>query len=490
MASSAFKSTTRRWGAQGIPNDRDKGDPVRVSSDKTVAHEPKPKYRRRRSSRLSDTMPNPRLQDDSSSQCRADQMHRFLEQQLSESVLAKSKQVEDVNCSPSDRKHIDETTHRLVCPQVNVHVDSSTRTKSQRSSSVHGKSLRDPSEGQVEEKIIQAIHAQSKPIKRPRNLSGDQNDQCIQSIICDALSDMREMIEMTQEKASVSGSSMHDPFNAPYISLIEEIVKMIRSVMDDRAEKLEKAEEEIRLLRTQLAEKDQYLQLAISEKDQSLETTEHWKREALSLKKDSYELYSKQITCSRRRVIRTLSTGSLLDDEETMQRLSALEILSSLQKEQGETLQLIQASPSANYISYQRNGDGLVLPWLALSEEVSNTVSKVNQENAGQTLEGFSDKAEPSCQEDGKEHNGTEDHISQEPCQTQEHSLSVLGNGSCKTAAEWIAYKVDASASHACIADSSLLYIQSTELISQRIEFRARIEAGELLLCIGALHIH
>lgn len=50
-------------------------------------------------------------------------------------------------------------------------------------------------------------------------------------------------------------------------------------------------------------------------------------------------------------------------------------------------------------------------------------------------------------------------------------------------------YTKSSSIKSSHVADSSLLYIQSTELISERIQFRARVDAGELLLCIGTLHI-
>ncbi|MCO5597302.1 hypothetical protein L7F22_051378 [Adiantum nelumboides] len=166
MALSAFKSTTRRRGIQGNANDQDAAGHARTP-DNLTAHHHKLKYGHKRSNSFTDVPPYSRYSGDASPRFRGPRSLRFLDRQLSEGDLAKSKPVGDIDCSQSAGKSGDEVTHRLGSPQV-MQADSAMRPKLHRTISGHDKNFREHPEAQVEEKIIRAVHAQNKsciPVK-------------------------------------------------------------------------------------------------------------------------------------------------------------------------------------------------------------------------------------------------------------------------------------------------------------------------------------
>ncbi|KAI5065390.1 hypothetical protein GOP47_0020085 [Adiantum capillus-veneris] len=468
MALSAFKSTTRRRGVQGnSTNDQDAASHARTP-DYLSAHHHKLKYGHERSSSFTDVQApycaSPRF--------RAPRSLRFLDRQLSESDLAKTKPIGDIDCTPSASKCGEEVIHRLGSPQV-MQADSTLRPKLHRTLSGHEKNFREHPEGQVEEKIIRAVHAQHKP-KQPVPLPSNRNDQLydiIKAEVFDVVADMKEAIEMTQEKA-LSESYARESADMSNISLSEEIVKMFRYVCKGYVAKIDKAEEEVKHLRKKLAEKERVcldLTNLINEliPDGALQA-----HEVAPLKQDNNRQVLKNVASEA--IGPSTRSPSILDDEVCLKRLSGEEILLELEKEtERRRLRCLQSDSSTDCL--EKNKDGLVLPWLTC-EESNNVLWRSSKESAGQ---GEQESLRHPLQEDNS--------IKEEP----KIESKSTPHRNVISPSEWKnTYKRNGSVKATCLAESSLLYVQSSELISQRIKFRARVEAGELLLCIGTLHIH
>ncbi|MCO5562723.1 hypothetical protein L7F22_016355 [Adiantum nelumboides] len=305
-------------------------------------------------------------------------------------------------------------------------------------------------------------------------LSNNQNDQ-LYDIIKAEVFDMKEAIETTQEIA-LSGSYASESADMTNISLSEEIVKMFRYVCKAYVAKIDKAEEKVKHLRKQLAEKERIcldLTNLINEliPDGALQA-----HEVTPVKQGINKQVLKH--AAGEAIGPFARSRSVLDDVACLKRLSGEEILLELEKEfERRRLHCIQSSSSsADCMSaLGKNKDGLVLPWLTC-EEANNLLCHSSKETESQ------------AEHVTMRHSLPEDNrIKQQQPKIESYTLE----GNTSPPLEWKnTCRMNDNIHPTCVAESSLLYIQSTELISQRIKFKARVEAGELLLCIGTLYIH
>ncbi|MCO5569952.1 hypothetical protein L7F22_023666 [Adiantum nelumboides] len=297
-------------------------------------------------------------------------------------------------------------------------------------------------------------------------LSNNRNDQ-LYDIIEAEVFDMKEAIETTQEIA-LSGSYARESADMTNISLSEEIVKMFRYVCKGYVAKIEKAEEEVKHLRKQLAEKERIC----------LDLTNLINELIPDGALQAHEVTPVKQGINKQAIGPSARSRSVLNDVACLKRLSGEEILLELEKEfERRRLRCIQSSSSsADCMStLEKNKDGLVLPWLTC-EEANNLLCHSSKETESQ------------AEHVTMRHSLLEDNrIKQQQPKIEFNTLE----GNTSPPSEWKnTCRMNDNIHPTCVGESSLLYIQSTELISQSIKFKARVEAGELLLCIGTLYIH
>ncbi|KAH7276407.1 hypothetical protein KP509_39G005800 [Ceratopteris richardii] len=484
-----LKSSGRRRAAYGMSCDQDIAGPVRVVADNFYVNHYMPRKGHRRSSSVSD-MPS-YLRHMEGSSPRFPGVPRFLARQLSESDLAKCKPTDGIDYFLSTPACVDEAIRWLGLPQV-LQADNNMSLEFH---SGHARSMQEHAEGQVEEKIIRAVHAQ--PMPKPAAVSGSQNNlyNIIREEVFEVVADMKEAIEMSQEKASISDMSAYESTNTSCISLSEEIVEVFRYVCKGYAARIEKAEQQLDQLRAQLAEKEQTCLELMAE----LKSSRHWEHETASRKEDYNRRISNGINWNEGGTIRTLQE-SILEDEVSVRTLSGQEIMLELEKEiqDRERLRLLHTSSSSDCINIEKNIDGLMLPWLTSCAEMNNSAWELDQANAGQVEELLEDPwqyAHHLCQAEDDMWQEIlpeiEDNIKWEESHNEKQHLSVLeGDHLIRLPLKSMTCDIQDSSMLSSTADSSLQYVQSMELISEKIQFRTRVQTGELILCIGTLHIH